>query len=77
MKDLEIPIEDEQLAGVPQVGDSVIVNEPEPNDLWSHGFIGSIKAINAEDEDEVIYTIEDQDGDCFDMGADSFELQED
>jgi hypothetical protein len=59
-----------------EVGMGVIVNEPGPNDLWNHEFIGSIKAIR-EDEDETIYTIEDADGDCFDMTDEQFEVQED
>jgi hypothetical protein len=60
-----------------EVGMGVIVNEPGPNDLWNHEFIGSIKAIREEDGEETIFTIEDADGDCFDMTADQFEPQED
>ena len=56
------------------VGDSVIVKTPKPNEEWEHSFIGSIIAIDS--ADDAVYTIEDEDGDCWDMERDRFSLDE-
>ncbi len=59
---------------IPEVGDSVIVKSPKPNELWSNSFVGSIIAIDSAEEE--LYTIEDEDGDCFDMERHRFTLDE-
>lgn len=45
-----------------KVGSSVIVGEPLFDELHKHSFIGTVVAVNGG-----IVTVEDQDGDCFDV----------
>lgn len=49
-----------------QIGDSVIVQDPRPNDLWNHSFVGSV--VDIQDESGVI-SVMDQDENVFDMDA--------
>jgi hypothetical protein len=45
-------------------GTKVIVDNPEEDDMWNQEFQGTVKAVK---EPWKLYTIEDQDGDCFDV----------
>lgn len=45
-------------------GDSVLVGEPMADDLHEHQFTGTAVDISGS-----IVTVEDQDGDCFDVDA--------
>lgn len=51
-----------------KVGDSVKVAEPNADDLWNHSFKGTVKALHASH-----VTVEDGDGDCFDVDYDQVE----
>lgn len=73
----EIPVGDEQLAGVPEIGDSVIVNAAEAEDAWTHSFIGTIVKMDSYDDDEIFYVVEDPDGNRWAMTADKFEINQD
>ena len=73
MSELEIPLGDEQLAGTePEEGDSVMVKEPKPDEIWSHAFYGIIYSLPMHDADT--YVIEDQDGNTWEMERDRFYL---
>lgn len=50
------------------VGDSVLVPDPNKDDLHNHEFLGTIKVIKGE-----YATVEDMDGDCFDIELDRLE----
>jgi hypothetical protein len=45
-----------------KIGDSVIVFDPDIDDLWSHSFQGQVKAFRGE-----FIVVEDGNGDCFDI----------
>ena len=60
----------------PQVNDSVMVDEPEKNDAWTHRFFGIITDI-IEDAEPKIYIVEDNDSDMWKVERDKFEVEED
>ena len=51
-----------------QVNDFVLVPEPNESDIHNHEFLGVIKVIKGE-----YATVEDMDGDCFDIELDRLE----
>ena len=51
-----------------QVNDFVLVPDPNESDIHNHEFLGTIKAIKGE-----YATVEDGDGDCFDIELDRLE----
>ena len=51
-----------------QVGDFVLVPDPNDSDIHNHEFLGVIKLIKGE-----YATVEDGDGDCFDIELDRLE----
>jgi hypothetical protein len=56
------------------VGTIVIVPSPNPNDSWNHSFEGTIKQIKNDTDETPYVTIEDQDGDCWDVNFDRLEI---
>lgn len=44
-------------------GDTVRIPEPTPNDLWQHEFVATV--IDYSENGDI--TVEDQDGDCYQM----------
>ena len=44
-------------------GNTVRIPEPTPNDLWQHEFVATV--INYSENGDI--TVEDQDGDCYQM----------
>jgi len=58
-----------------EIGDSVVVREPTPDDLWQHSFSGSIDEI-IETVNGRIYKIVDSDGDVWDLERSDFEFDE-
>ena len=49
---------------------SVIVKDPNINDLWNHSFSGTIIKVN---KDSIL--VEDQDGDFFEVSKDQLEVE--
>ena len=57
----------------PEVGDEVEVGAPKTDaDIWTHSFVGHITDIIENMDCEVIYIIEDQDSDFYEMERDRF-----
>lgn len=56
-----------------KVGDTVIVADPKPNDLWNHSFMGEITNV---EEDLGLCVIVDGDGDFWDVDFDRLEKQD-
>ena len=52
-------------------GQTVIVKDPEPNDLWSHSFMADI--LNVE-TDLGFCVVVDGDGDCWDVDFNKLEV---
>ncbi len=52
-------------------GTKVRVEEPEGDDMWNNEFVGTVKAVK---KPWKLYTIEDQDGDCFDVELRKLEI---
>ena len=46
----------------PKIGDSVVVDDPEDNELYGHGFVGTIADVNV---NETMILVEAQDGEKF------------
>ena len=62
----EIPVGDEQLPppGKFEIGDTVLVADPGPNDMWNHSFVGSVVdtgegVVSVIDDDENIFDIDE------------------
>ena len=49
---------------------SVIVKDPNTNDLWNHSFSGTIIKVSKNS-----CVVEDQDGDCFEVSKDQLEVE--
>jgi hypothetical protein len=49
------------------IGDSVIVPNPLHEDPWDHSFTGTIKAFKEDTDGTHLATVEDQEGDCWDI----------
>lgn len=54
-----------------ELGDLVLVPEPENDDIHTHNFIGTVQSI-----ENGVATVEDEDGDCFDIEVDRLEMYE-
>jgi len=52
-------------------GTGVVVFDPDENDMWNQEFQGTVKAVK---EPWKLYTIEDQDGICFDVELRKLEI---
>lgn len=53
------------------IGQNVIVGEPKENDLHNHSFLGTV--VGLKDKGKIV-SVEDQDGDVFDVDRDQVEL---
>jgi hypothetical protein len=62
-KQLEVVIEKEFTEDAIEVYDIVEVPEPFETDIFNHSFVGTVIDITGD-----IVTVEDSDGDCFDIG---------
>lgn len=52
-------------------GDDVVVDDPKPTDMHQHSFQGQVIGMKPS---EGIVLVADQDGDCWDVDADSVEV---
>jgi hypothetical protein len=55
-----------------EVGDCVIVKDAKPNEIWNLAFAGTITDVIENMDCEVIYVIENQVGDFYEMERDRF-----
>lgn len=52
------------------IGNDIIVPDPLSKDPWNHSFTGTIKALKTDSDGTRLATIEDQDGNCWDVEFD-------
>lgn len=54
-----------------QIGDGVIVPDPDVDDVWNNSFTGVVVGFN---KDFTLVTVEDQEADCFSVEPNKLEV---